>query len=137
MPRLLSVMIVMFSVAAFAQQPSEIKISPGSPLPGTAKLDWDGDIVEKLVDAADAFFLDETLETVSRQESFWHRDLSSVTACEESIEVNRKELARILGVVDARVPFEAPEKMDNLNRSALVFGTRSRCSVVKIDKLVL
>jgi len=116
-------MFVLFTVTALAQPPSEIKKSPGGPLPGTAKLDWEGDIVEKLVADADAFFLAETLETVKRQESFWQRDLSSVEAYEKSLEANRKELARILGVVDNRVDFEAPEKMDNLNRSAVVMET--------------
>jgi len=119
------IIIVLFSVAALAQQPSEIVKSAGGPLPGTAKLDWEGDIVEKLIADADAFFLNETLETVKRQESFWQRDLSSVEAYEKSIEANRQELARILGVVDARVDFEAPEKIDNLNRSAVVLETEN------------
>ena len=122
MSRLLATLIVLCSTAAFTQ-PSEIEKSLGGPLPGTAKLDWDGDVVEKLIDAADAFFLAETLETVKRQESFWNRDTSSAFAYEASLETNRKELARILGVVDPRVGFEAPEKIDNLNRSAVVFET--------------
>jgi len=117
--------IILFSAAVIAKQPSEIVKSPGGSLPGTVKLDWEGDIVEKLIVAADAFFLAETLETVKRQESFWQRDMSSVEAYEQSIEANRKELARILGVVDARVDFEAPEKIDNLNRSAVVMETEN------------
>jgi len=111
------------SVALCAQQPSEIRKSPGGRLPGTVKLDWEGDIAEKLIDSADAFFLAETFDTASRQESFWNRDLSSVEGYEQSIDANRKEWARILGVVDPRVDFEAPEKMDNLNRSATIIET--------------
>ena len=125
MYRLLTMMIVMFSVAAYAQVPSEIIKSPGGPLPGTAKLDWEGDIVEKLIESADAFFLAETLETVKRQESFWQRDLSSVEAYEKSIEANRKELARILGVVDARVDFEALECINNNMMSYPVISLES------------
>ncbi|MCL2117330.1 MAG: S9 family peptidase [Planctomycetaceae bacterium] len=116
--------IILFSATVYAQPPSEITKSPGGPLTGTAMLDWDGDIVEKLIADADAFFLAETLETVKRQESFWNRDLSSVEAYEQSLEANRKELARILGVVDPRVGFEAPEIIDNLDRSGMVFETR-------------
>jgi len=123
MYRILTLIVVLCSIVAFAQQPSEIQKSPGDPLPGTALLDWEGDVVEKLIEAADAFFKAETLETVCRQESFWNRDLSSAEAYEQSLEANRKELARILGVVDPRVEFEAPEKIDNLNRSAIVFDT--------------
>jgi len=110
LPHLFTAIFIVFPTIVFAQQ-----------LPGTAKLDWEGDIVEKLIEAAEAFFLAETLETAGRQESFWQRDLSSVPAYEKSLEANRKELARILGVVDERVAFEAPEKIDNLNRSAVVF----------------
>ncbi|MCL2623837.1 MAG: hypothetical protein FWD31_09240, partial [Planctomycetaceae bacterium] len=88
----LATLFVLFTVAAFAQQPSEIVKSPGGPLPSTAMLDWEGDVVAKLIADADTFFLNETLETVKRQESFWQRDLSSVEAYEESIEANRKEL---------------------------------------------
>ena len=119
----LTTLFALFTITAFAQPPSEIVKSPGGPLLGTAKLDWEGDVVAKLVADADAFFLNETFETVKRQESFWNRDLSSVEAYEKSLETNRKELARILGVVDVRVEFEAPEKIDNLNRSAVVLET--------------
>jgi len=122
MHRIFATIIVLFSAAVFAQ-PVEIKKSPGGPLPGTAKLDWEGDVVEKLIDAADAFFLNETLETVKRQESFWNRNLSGGEAYEKSLEANRKELARILGVVDPRVAFEAPEIINNLNRSGVIFET--------------
>jgi len=124
MCRTLATILVLFSVAAFAQQPSEIVKSPGVPLPGTAPLDWEGDIVEKLIVAADDFFLAETLETVKRQESFWQRDLSSVEAYELSIAANRKELARILGVVDPRVEFEATKTTNtHLFNSALIYET--------------
>ncbi|MCL2742677.1 MAG: dienelactone hydrolase family protein [Planctomycetaceae bacterium] len=109
MYRFIAIIVVLFTSVVFAQTPSEIKKSPGGPLPGTALLDWDEDLVVKLTDAADAFFLAETLETVKRQETFWKRDLSSVEAYEKSLETNRKELARILGVVDERVVFDAPE----------------------------
>jgi len=118
MRRLLIVpIIILFSVVALAQQPPVIKKSPGGPLPGTVHLDWDGDIVEKLTDAADAFFLAETLETVKRQESFWNRDLSSALAYEKSLETNRRELARILGVVEPRVEFPSPQFVHHVGRS--------------------
>ena len=36
-------------------------------------------------------------ETAAQQESFWHRDFSSVAAYRKSIEPNRRRLAHILG----------------------------------------
>ena len=121
MRRFFAIMPLMLSVVAFAQPPSEIKKVVGAPLSGTAKLDWDGGIVEKLIHTADAFFLAETLETIKRQESFWKRDLSSVQAYEQSLEANRKELARILGAVDPRVGFGASERIDDPKQSSSVF----------------
>ncbi len=66
---------ILFAAVASWAQPSPISKVSGDPFPGTAKLDWDGDIVEKLIDATDKFFLAETLETARKQESFWARDL--------------------------------------------------------------
>ncbi|CAN5501132.1 hypothetical protein BH23VER1_BH23VER1_11890 [soil metagenome] len=64
-----------------------------APLAGTAPLDWEGDISSRLVDSADAFLLEKIEETLAAGGK----------------NPDRSELARILGVVDARVSFEAPE----------------------------
>ena len=57
------------------------------PLPGTAALDWDGDIASRLIDSADAFLL---------------KKIDQVVATERQGQPDRTELARILGVVDQR-----------------------------------
>jgi hypothetical protein len=48
------------------------------PLEETALLDWEGDLAARLVQQADAFLLNELKASVSRRESLWKRDFSSV-----------------------------------------------------------
>ncbi|MGA2257425.1 MAG: hypothetical protein ABSG53_22430, partial [Thermoguttaceae bacterium] len=85
--------------------------APGDPsvLPGTLALTWTGDIASRLVDGADRFLLGEIEKSVERRARFWNRDKLSGDAYSASIEPNRKRLEHILGIHDARVPFESPE----------------------------
>ena len=64
------------------------------PLPGTAALTWDGDIASRLVDVADAFLLEKIDQTV---------------AAGAAGDPDRGELARIIGAVNLRIPFDEPE----------------------------
>src|SRR5262245_53973824 len=92
----------------------------GDPLPGTAPLTLEGDIAAQMVAGIDKFLLREIELSVGRREKFWKRDFSSPEAYNKSIEPNRQRLAKILGVVDERVPFDAPELVATTKQSALV-----------------
>jgi dienelactone hydrolase len=76
------------------------------PLPGTAALELEGDIASHLVAGVDKFLLREIEAAKSMRATHWKRDASSAEAFERSIAPNRKRLAHILGVRDARVPFD-------------------------------
>src|SRR5262249_42183788 len=89
-------------------------------LPNTAVLKLEGDIASHLVAGVDKFLLREIDRSTERRARHWHRDLSSVEKYNESIEPNRRRLAHILGVRDARVPFEAPELVGTVAQPALV-----------------
>src|SRR5262245_14001477 len=78
------------------------------PLPGTQPLTMEGDIASQLVAGVDKFLLGEIDKSVERRQKYWKRDFSSPEAYNKSIEPNRKRLAHILGMRDARVPFDAP-----------------------------
>lgn len=91
-----------------------------APLPGTKPLTLEGDIASILVDGVDRFLLKEIDRSIDRSAAHWQRDTSSAEAYEKSIEPNRRRLAHILGVRDARVPFEAPELTAAVDRPALV-----------------
>jgi len=85
------------------------KGADGTPLAGTARLEWSGDIASRLVDGADRFLLGEIEKSVARRQQHWKRDFSSPEKYNASIEPNRKRLAHILGARDLRrdkTPFE-------------------------------
>lgn len=90
------------------------------PLAGTEPLVMEGDIASQLVAGVDKFLLRKIDESVEKRERHWKRDFSSAEAYNKSIEPNRKRLADILGIRDARVKFDAPELVATTKQSALV-----------------
>jgi dienelactone hydrolase len=92
----------------------------GDPLPGTEPLTMEGDIAAQMVAGIDKFLLREIELSVGRREQHRKRDFSSPEAYNKSIEPNRQRLKKILGVVDDRVPFDAPELVGTTKQSALV-----------------
>jgi dienelactone hydrolase len=90
------------------------------PYPGTKPLTMEGDIASEMIDGIDKFLLREIDESVGLRAAHWKRDDSSPEAYNASIEPNRQRLAHILGVRDARVPFDAPELIATTKQPALV-----------------
>lgn len=82
-----------------------------SVLPGTAVLDWEGDIASRLIDSCDSFLMKEIDKAASRRAQFWHRDFSSIEAYEKSVGKNRERLRHIIGLRDTRIPFDRPEML--------------------------
>ena len=89
-------------------------------LPGSQPLTMQGDIAAQLVDGVDKFLLHEITESVGRRNDHWQRDFSSPSAYDQSIASNRQRLAHILGVRDARTPFNGLELVSTTSRSHLV-----------------
>lgn len=85
--------MIVSAVAAFAQ-----------PLPGTALLDARGDLALEMVAGVHRYLDDALEDAVAQREQYWARDFSSADAYVKSVEPNRQRLARIIGVVDERVP---------------------------------
>ncbi|MBI3862828.1 MAG: hypothetical protein HY290_13135, partial [Planctomycetia bacterium] len=110
-----SIMAVLFVLAAGVARGAEPE-----PLAGTKALTIEGDIASHLVDGVDKFLLRELDKSVERRAKLWKYDFSSAEAFNKSIEPNRQRLAHILGVRDARVPFDAPELVGTTARPALV-----------------
>ena len=103
---------------AFAQAEPRPAAEP-TPLPGTKPLTLEGDIASQLVDGVDRFLLAEIEKSIGRRSAFWNRDLSSPEKYNASIAPNRRRLAHILGVRDARVEFDAVELIATTGRPAL------------------
>ena len=86
-------------------------VLPGTePLaPGTGGVgNWDG-IISAEIERATAV-----------RAQYWRRDFSSAENYNRSIETNRARFAHIIGVRDARVPFEAPTLLATVDQPALV-----------------
>jgi dienelactone hydrolase len=95
--------------------------TPGdsSLLPGTEPLTFAGDFSLEIVEGADRYLLRELERSLERRASHWKRDVSSAEAYERSVAPNRRRLAHILGVRDARPAFEGPELAGSTARSPL------------------
>jgi dienelactone hydrolase len=91
-----------------------------SPLAGTQPLTLQGDIASNLVAGVDRFLLRELEKSVEGRAKFWKRDFSSPEAYNQSIATNRARLSHILGVRDARKPFDGPEFVATTGQPALI-----------------
>ncbi|MDF2376568.1 MAG: dienelactone hydrolase family protein [Verrucomicrobiales bacterium] len=112
---------VLFLAPVFAQEvpppwPILQSIEGGNPLPGSAPLDWEGDLSRKLVEANDRF-LDRRIEAAAKKRStFWKPDHSSPEAYTRSVEENRKQLVEMLGLHrDSREENQNLEWSGNVN----------------------
>jgi len=94
------------------------RVAQSTPLPGTAPLTVEGDIASQLVEGVDRFLLKQIDASVEQRAAKWRRDTSSPEKYAASVEANRQRLARFIGAVDERVPFDAPEVMVEVGRTA-------------------
>ena len=92
----------------------------GPPLPGTEPLTLSGDIADAMVAGADRFLLEQIAGSTAGRARYWNRDFRSADAYNASVEPNRKRLAHILGVRDARVPFDGPQLVGTIARPDLL-----------------
>lgn len=91
----------------------------------TKPLQTDKDLASEMVSGIDRFLLKKIADAAADRSQYWNYDTSSAEAYNNSIEPNRKRLARILGVRDSRVAFSAPEIISTVGKSGLVAATDS------------
>ncbi len=95
-------------------------------LPGTAPLTDTNDLSEAYFRGVDRCLLRETELSADGRQQYWKRNFSAgQQGYVASVETNRQRLARMLGVRDARVPFDAPEPIATLVRSAVLGETET------------
>ncbi len=70
---------------------------------GTEPLTWQGDLSEMMVAGIDRYLSRALAESVGKREKFWQRDFASAEAYSASVEGNREDFRRIIGLVDKRV----------------------------------
>ncbi|MHC4626966.1 MAG: dienelactone hydrolase family protein [Planctomycetota bacterium] len=93
---------------------------PRSRIAGTELLELEGDVASHLVAGVDRFLLGELEKSIERRRRHRDYDFSSPSAYAESVESNRNRLARIIGVRDERVAFDAPQLIGTTEQPALV-----------------
>ncbi|MBK8500945.1 MAG: dienelactone hydrolase family protein [Saprospiraceae bacterium] len=80
-------------------------------LPNTQPLSWTGDLASRLIDSCDQFLLNQIENSIEDREHFWQRNLSSSSAYEKSVQKNREDFAKILGIRDKRNEFDNPDML--------------------------
>lgn len=95
---------------------------PGGPLEGSAPLTMSGDLASNLVAGVDRFLDHKLAESVRRRSRPWESDPldTAVPQTSDETELRRRHLAVMLGVVEERVRFDAPEWIASLTRPSLV-----------------
>ncbi|MBI3861674.1 MAG: hypothetical protein HY290_07240, partial [Planctomycetia bacterium] len=125
--------LLAFSCPLFAQDHNTPK---GPPLSGTEALTLEGDISEQMIAGVDRFLLKELEASIDRRRQRWNRDVSSAAAYTKSIEPNRRNLARIIGLRDPRVEFSDLELVATRSQNALV-GKSDRYTITTVRWPVL
>ena len=102
--------------------------STGQPKLDTKPLTLEGDIASHLVAGVDQFLLDELAASVAKRPAYWDRDFSSHEAYVKSVEPNRKRLAHILGLRDARTAFDGLQ-LDGTTATSSLVGQTDRITI--------
>ena len=76
-----------------------------------------------MVAGIDKFLMRELAASVEKRKQYWKPDFSSPEAYAKSVQPNRERLKKILGVVDARVPYKDLEYVSGPETPALVAET--------------
>jgi dienelactone hydrolase len=93
------------------------------PLPDTKPLTLEGDPAAKMVEGIHKYLDRELAGSVAKRKQYWKLDFSSSDAYVKSVQPQRERLARILGVVDPRIPIKALEYVATTADGSLVAET--------------
>jgi dienelactone hydrolase len=91
-------------------QSSEAAASvPPTHLPETEPLTLEGDLAAQMVEGIHRYLTRQTASSVEKRAAHWRRDYSSRSAYETSVSSQREQFRQIIGLMDPRIPFSAPE----------------------------
>lgn len=90
------------------------------PFPGTEPLTWEGDLAERLVQAADRFLDRQIAQTTTQRRRLWRDSVASPEALDRWTEACRRALTAALGLVDRREAFDSPQLLATTEHSARV-----------------
>lgn len=110
---LVALLLIFSSAVTHAEEPAEV-------LHNTTLLNLGGDLSFAVLDRIDQYLLTRTEVSIQERERFWQRDFASSSAYRKSIHPNRQRLARYVGLVDERIPFDDIQLVASLKNPALV-----------------
>lgn len=112
------------------------KFALAAELPGTEPLNLEGDLSVHLRTGIDRHADELLAASIGKRVQYWWRDFSSPQAYAASVAPNRARLARILGVVNRRVPIEALE-LDATTAASPVLAETARSEILAVRWPVL
>ena len=93
---------------------------PPSHLPGTEVLTREGDLAAQMVEGIHRYLARQTAASVEKRGAVWNRDYSSRAAYEASVAPQRERFRQIIGLMDPRIPFSAPQLEITLGGPSMV-----------------
>jgi dienelactone hydrolase len=90
------------------------------PLPGTHPLTFKGDLAFQMVEGIHRYLDRANAASIEDRQSLWRPDFSSREAYEASVAHNRERFRKIIGLIDERVPYEAPALDVSVGGASLV-----------------
>ena len=97
------------SVAPSAPRKQVALDPPPSHLPGTRPLTREGDLAAQMVEGIRRNLQNQTTASVEKRSALWSRSYSARAAYESSVAGQRERFCQIIGVIDPRIPFSAPD----------------------------
>jgi dienelactone hydrolase len=113
----------MRSLAEAAAVPAAPTLQQGTAplqLAGTEPFTMDGDIAAHMVAGIHADLLQRNAASIESRRRFWNRDFSNRTNYEASVAPNRERFAKIIGLIDERIPYTVPVVEVRLGDSSVV-----------------
>lgn len=89
-------------------------------LPGTEAFTMEGDIAAAMVAGIHGYLKQRTDASVTTRQQQWHQDFSSSKAYELSVAPNRERFAKVIGLIDRRLPSPVPSLDVRLGDDAVV-----------------
>jgi len=102
------------------QGPARKKRDVPDRLAGTEAFKQEGDMAAQMVAGIHSYLVRQTAASVQAREQRWHRDFSSRKAYESSVLPNRDRFAKVIGLMDQRVPNPYPSIDARLEDSVIV-----------------
>jgi dienelactone hydrolase len=93
----------------FSADNADYSSPAGAQLAGTEPLTLGSDLAEQMVEGIRQFLFKETAASVGRRGILWNRDFSSRQVYEKSVAPNRERFQKVIGLMDSRAVFDAPE----------------------------